>query len=97
MMSSSSAMALAPAHPEAAQHQPAAIDEGHPQVERAADEEIADQRQRNDGKTDRYERLPDPQSENGIEQHEIDRPECSHLARREMTEPDACEYSERHE
>src|SRR6187549_3834946 len=96
MMSSSSAMS-APPHPEAAEQQAAAIDERHPQVERAANEEIADQRQRNDGKADRHERLSDPQSGDGVDQHEVNRPERSHLARREMTEPDAGENSKRDE
>src|SRR6266850_5967286 len=86
MMSSSSAMS-APAHPEPAEDQPAAIDECHPQVEGVADEEITDQRQRRDAKTDRDERLPDPQSSDGVDQHKIDRPERSHLPRCEMPEP----------
>ncbi len=50
----------APAHPEAAQHKPAAIDHRHPQLEPGADEEIADKRQRGDAKADRHEREPDP-------------------------------------
>src|SRR6266700_4346939 len=93
MTSSSSAIALAPTHPEAAQHKPAAVDERHPQVERVADEKIADQRQRADAKADRDEGVADPQSGDGVDQHEIDRPERSQLARREMAEP-AAEYSE---
>src|SRR6266850_1301818 len=93
MMSSRSAIALAPAHPEAAQHEPAAVDECHPQIERIADEEIADQRQRGDGQADHNESVADPQSGDGVDQHEIDRPERSELTRREMSEP-AREYSE---
>ena len=37
---------VAPPHPEAAEDQSAAVDEGHPERERVADEEIAEQRQR---------------------------------------------------
>src|SRR5579862_9298585 len=52
MMSSSSAISN-PAHPEAAQDQPAAVDGGHPQQKRAAgDEEIANQRQDGDTEPD---------------------------------------------
>src|SRR5438445_2651836 len=94
MMSSSSAIALAPAHPEPAEDEPAAIDERHPQVERAAEEEITDQRQHGDTEANGHECVAYPQSGDGIDHHEIDRPEGSHLARREMAEPDADEYSE---
>src|SRR2546430_6111261 len=86
MMSSISAIALAPAHPQAAEHQPAAIDKGHPQVEPVADEEIADQCERADAKADRDERVAEPEPGDDVEQHEIDRPERAHLARREAAE-----------
>src|SRR6267154_2166602 len=61
MMSSSSAIALAPAHPQAAEHQPATIDKGHPQVEPVADPKIAHQRERAGGKTDGDKGMPDPE------------------------------------
>src|SRR5712664_387908 len=82
MMSSSSAMALAPAHPQPAEDEPAAVDECHPQVKRGADEEIADQRQHGDSATNRDKGVADPEACNRIEQHEINRPERSLLARR---------------
>src|ERR1700754_176129 len=94
MMSSSSVIALAPAHPEAAQNKSTAVDKSHPQVERVADEEIADQRQRGDPETDRDEGISNPQSGDGIDQHEIDRPERRQLPRREMTEHICAKYSE---
>src|SRR5258706_14528414 len=96
MMSSSSVIGLVPAHPQAAKNKAAAVDECHPQVEPIADEKITDQRQRDDAKADRHESMPDPQSRDGVDQHEIDRPERSELARREMAKP-ATEYSERDE
>src|SRR5665213_789301 len=94
MMSSSSAIRSAPAHPEAAQNEPAAIDEGHPQRERFADEEIANQRQYGDAKADRDKRVAEPQASDRIKQHEIDRPERSLLAGREVAENDHAEKSE---
>src|SRR5450432_2874301 len=97
MMSSSSAIALIPAHPEPAEDQPAAIDEGNPQRERPADEEIADQRKRRDAEADRDEGIAEPQARDRIEQHEIDRPERSLLARGEMAEHIGAEISEREE
>src|SRR5882757_8838161 len=96
MISSSSAIALAPAHPEAAQNEAAAVDECHPEFEGVAQEKIADQGQQRDTETDRDERLPHPQSDDGVDHHEIDRPERSHLARREMSEP-IREYTEQDE
>src|SRR4051794_11579226 len=72
MISSSSAMS-APPHPEAAEHQPAAVDKGHPQLEPVADQEIADQRQRADAKTDHDKGVSEPEPGDDIEQHEIDR------------------------
>src|SRR3954447_19663122 len=93
MMSSSSAIALAPAHPEAAQDQSAAVDKGHPQIEPVAGEEIADQRQHGDAEADRDKGISGPQSGDGIDQHEINRPERPELARRQMAEPTA-KYSE---
>src|SRR5882724_70434 len=87
MISSSSAIALAPAHPQTAEDQPAAIDESHPQIESVTDEEISDQRQRRDPKADRNEGRSDPQSGDAVGQHEIDRPERPQLPRREMAEP----------
>src|SRR5216684_5217484 len=97
MMSSSSAIALAPAHPETAEDEPAAVDECHPQVERVTDVEIADQGQRDDTKADHNEGIANPQPCDGVDQHEIDRPVRCHLPRREMAEPAAREYSERDE
>jgi hypothetical protein len=61
-MSSSSAIRSDPAHPQPAQNEPAAIDEGHPQRDRFADEEIADQRQRGNAKADRDKRVAEPQA-----------------------------------
>src|SRR3979490_1407615 len=97
MMSSSSAIALAPANPEAAEHQPAADDERHPQVEAVAGQEIADQGEHDDAEADRHECLAHPQSGDAVDQHEINRPERSHLPRREMAEPAGDKYYEREE
>src|SRR3954447_6383651 len=93
MMSSSSAMPLAPAHPEAAQHEPATVDEGHPQLEPLAGKKITDQRQRSDGEADHDKGMAEPQPGNDVDQHEIDRPERALLARREMAQP-AAKYPE---
>src|SRR4029453_13567597 len=86
MISSISAMALAPAHPPASEHQPAAIDKGHPQVEPVADQEVSDQCQCADAKADHDKGLSKPESGDDVEQHEINRPERAHLARREVAE-----------
>src|SRR5436190_18985191 len=86
MMSSSSAIALVPAHPQAAEHQPAAIDERHPRVEPVAEPEIADQRQRADGKAEGDKGVPEPEPGDDVKQHEIDRPERAHLARGKVAE-----------
>src|ERR1700724_3896530 len=95
MMSSSSAMELAPAHPEAAQDQPAAIDGRHPQQKRSAgDEEIADQRQHGDAEADRNKGTTEPQAGDAVDQHEIDRPERAHLARPEMAKHRAAQQAE---
>src|SRR5437773_12303805 len=83
MMSSSPAIS-APAHPPAAEHQPAAIDKGHPQVEPVADQEVSDQRQCADAKTDHDKGVAEPESGDDVEQHEINRPERAPLARREV-------------
>src|SRR5713226_1771896 len=91
-MSSSSAMS-APAHPEPAEDQPAAVDHRHPRLEPVTDEEIADQRQHGDDEPDDDIGVSKPQSGHGVEQHEVDRPERSDLSRRETAEP-AAEYSE---
>src|SRR4051795_11761701 len=96
MISSSSAIALAPAHPETAEHQPAAVDHCHPQIEPVAGEEIADQRERGDAEADRDKGVAHPQAGDGIDEHEIDRPERPQLARREMSQP-AAKYSESNE
>src|SRR5437879_6795613 len=60
MMSSNSAIALAPAHPEPAKDEPTAIDYCHPRLEPVADEEIPDQRQRGDADTDHDKGITDP-------------------------------------
>src|SRR6202790_4233513 len=88
MMSSSSAIALAPAHPEAADDQPAAIDHRHPQIDPTPEKEIAYQRQRRDAEPDRDKGETDPQSDDGVDHHEIGRPEHTKLARRKMPELD---------
>src|SRR6476469_2273010 len=85
-MISSSPVMSAPAHPQAAKHQPATVDKGHPEIEPAAGPEIARQRQRADGQTDRNKGIAEPEPGDDVEQHEIDRPERPHLARREVTE-----------
>src|SRR5437879_13781899 len=85
MMSSSPAIS-APTHPPAAEHQPAAIDKGHPQVEPVADQEVSDQRQCADAKTDHDKGMSEPESGDDVEQHEINWPERAHLARREVAE-----------
>src|SRR5215475_7168119 len=97
MMSSSSAIALAPAHPEAAENQSETVDEGHPQRKFVADEEVTDQRQRGDDRADRDERHSEPQSDHRIDQHEIERPERAELTRREMAEHARDEKAQREE
>src|SRR5579871_103933 len=95
MMSSSSATALVPPHPETAEHQPAAVDDRHPQQEGAAEHiEIADQGQHGDGKPDSDKGAAEPQARKHVEQHEIDRPEGAELARPEMTEHFSAEIAE---
>src|SRR5262245_54263085 len=94
MMSSISAMALAPAHPQAAKHQAAAVDKGHPQVEPFTDEKIADQRECANTKADHDKGVSDPESGDDVEQHEIDRPERAHLAQREVAEHVGAEKTE---
>src|SRR3954467_5344327 len=99
MMSSSPTMS-APAHPEAAKHQPAPVDKGHPELEPVAGPEIAGQCQRADGETDRNKGLAEPESGEDIEQHEINRPERAYLARREVAEharTEEAEGEEQHE
>src|SRR5262249_8350603 len=87
MTSSSSAISLAPPHPEPAEDQPAAIRRSHPQQEgNAGDEEVADQRQGDDAKADGEESTPEPQAGETVEQHVIDRPERSRLPPAEMAE-----------
>jgi hypothetical protein len=54
--------ALDPPHPEAAEDQAAAVDEGHPERKRLADIEEADQRQRGDDDADRDGRGAEPQA-----------------------------------
>src|SRR6476469_8468199 len=85
-MISSSPVMSAPAHPQAAKHQPATVDKGHPEIEPAAGPEIARQRQRADGETDRNKGVAEPEPGDDVEQHEINRPERAHLARREVAE-----------
>src|SRR5215204_7197191 len=85
MMSSSPVMS-APAHPQAAEHQPTAVDKGHPEFEPVAGPKIAGQRQRADRETDHDKGMSEPEPGNDVEQHEIDRPERAHLARREVAE-----------
>src|SRR5207253_5707728 len=89
MMSSSPAIASAPAHPQPAQNEPAAVDEGHPQLEPVAREEVADQGQRGDGEADHDKSVAEPQAGNDVDQHEIDRPERAQLPRRKMAKPAA--------
>src|SRR3954464_14620887 len=85
MMSSSPVMS-APAHPQAAEHQPTAVDKRHPEFEPVAGPEIARQRQRADGETDHDKGMSEPEAGDDVGQHEIDRPERAHLARREVAE-----------
>src|SRR4029453_18190031 len=94
MMSSIPAMALAPAHPQAAEHQAAAVDKGHPEIEPFTDEKIADQRECADAKADHDKGVSDPESGDDVEQHEIDRPEHAHLAQREVAEHAGAEKTE---
>src|ERR1700722_5165039 len=98
MMSSSSAIGLDPAHPEAAEDQPAAIDGGHPQKKGGAfDEEITDQRQHDDAKTDDDEGAAEPEPGDTVEKHEVDRPERPHLTRSVMAEHAAAQDTESEE
>src|ERR1700731_251876 len=85
---------LAPTHPQPAEDQPAAVDHRHPQRERLADVVITDQRQHGDTGTNRDEGVTDPEACDRIEQHEINRPERSLLARRKMAEHVRAEISE---
>src|ERR1700719_5080451 len=93
MMSSSAAIALASAHPEAAEHEPAAVGHRHPRLEPRAEEKITDQGERGDAHADRYKGVAGPQPRDDVNQHEIDRPERPQLARREIAEA-AAKYSE---
>src|SRR5829696_6704819 len=92
MMSSSPVISV-PAHPQAAKHQPAAVDDRHPRLEPVADEKVTDQSECSDSDTDDDIGTAKPQSEHGVEQHEVDRPERPDLARGEMAEP-AAEHAE---
>src|SRR3954453_17474554 len=94
MISSSSAIALAPAHPETTEHQPAAVDHCHPQIEPVAGEEIADQRQRGDADADRDKGVTEPESDDGVDHHEIDRPERVHLPWPQVPHPDRKDAAE---
>src|SRR5271169_1324737 len=95
MMSSSSAIALVPAHPETTENEPAAVDHRHPHQEtETGNEEIADQRQRGDAKADRDKSITEPQACDAVDQHEIDRPERTHLARPKMAEHRAAQQTE---
>src|SRR5258708_3618968 len=94
MMSSGSALPLAAAHPGPAEDEPAAIDESHPQRKCLAEVEVADQRQHGDTDANRDKGVADPEARNRIEQHEINRPERSLLARRKMAEHVRAEVSE---
>src|SRR5882724_6887763 len=92
MMSSSPAMS-APAHPQAAEDEPAAVNDGHPRLEPVADEEVTDQGKRGDADADDDIGTAKPQADDGVEQHEVHRPERPDLARGETAEP-AAEYAE---
>src|SRR5882724_6815702 len=94
MISSSSAMS-APAHPEPDKDEPATVDDGHPQIEPGAYEEITDQRQRRNGEAEADERGADPEAGDGVDHHGVERPERRELAWREVTERDAEEQPER--
>src|ERR1700728_3587777 len=84
-----------PAHPEAGENQSASIDGRHPQQKRGTlDEEIADQRQHDDGKTDGNESTAEPKPGDAVEQHEIDRPERAELAWPEMAQHHAAQDAE---
>src|ERR1044072_6593255 len=96
MSASSPAIASAPAHPQPAQNEPAAVDDGHPQLEPVAREEVADQGQRGDTEADRDKGIAEPQAGNDVDQHEIDLPERAQLPRREMAKP-AAKHAERDE
>src|ERR1700712_2525674 len=94
MMSSSSAMS-APAHPEPDEDEPAAVDDGDPQIEPGAYKEIADQRQRRQSEAEGHERGAEPEAGDGVAHHGIERPERGELARVEVTQHDAEEKPER--
>src|SRR5437016_2391679 len=85
-MMSSSPVISAPAHPQTPEDQPSAVDKGHPEIEPVAGPEIARERQRADGETDRNKGVAEPESGDDVEQHEINWPERAHLARREVAE-----------
>src|SRR5258708_12325891 len=55
---------------------------------------MADQRQRRDSEANRDEGGADPQSDDGVDHHEIGRPEHAELARRKMAKPDRPKKSE---
>src|SRR3954468_5419263 len=88
MISSISAMS-APPHPEAAEQQPAAIDQRHPQFEPRAGKEISDQRQCCDCRPDHDKSAAQPQADDNVGQHEIGRPKSAELARGEVADADA--------
>src|SRR6185295_4625675 len=97
MMSSSSAMALAPAHPETAEHEPAAVDHGHPQFEVGARPIVTDQCQSGDAETDGDEGPAEPETGHRVWQHEKRGPERVHFPRAEMRHADRPEQAERKE
>src|SRR5215217_1240554 len=86
-MMSSSPVISAPVHPQAAKHQPAAVDDRHPRLEPVADEEVTDQSECSDSDADDDIGTAKPQSDHRVEQHEVDRPERPDLARGEVAEP----------
>src|SRR5258708_31080584 len=89
MISSSSAIASDPTHPEAAEHKPAAVRHRHPQQERRPGVIVADQGQGGRAGGDHDEGVTDPHAGNRIEHHAVEGPEHDYLARPEMTEQES--------
>src|ERR1700722_710203 len=70
----------------------------HPQKKCGAfDEEIADQRQHDDTKTNDDEGAAEPEPGDAVKQHEVDRPERAHLTRSVMPEHAAAQDTESEE
>src|SRR5271163_1354204 len=94
MISSGPSIASGPPHPEAAERETEAGDDGLPKNEAIARPEVACEDERGKAEADRGERPSEPQSDDRIAEHEQRRPEGHRLAWAELSEeirPDPAE------